>query len=193
MDFNDSISLADLKTKDIFLLGCDIAAGAVSTRIVASVWWFFTLIMISSYTANLAAFLTVERMVSDINSAEDLAKQTEIKYGTMKDGSTQSFFENAKDPLYSKMWSFMKTEKDSVFVKNNDVGVEMVKAGGYAYLAESPFVEYKIERECNLMQVGGFIGDSKGYGIGFPRGKYGCIKTEIPTFMIFHLHLFVHK
>lgn len=37
-------------------------------------WWFFTLIMISSYTANLAAFLTVERMESPIESAEDLVK-----------------------------------------------------------------------------------------------------------------------
>ncbi len=33
---------------------------------IAGLWWFFTLIMISSYTANLAAFLTVERMESPI-------------------------------------------------------------------------------------------------------------------------------
>ena len=56
-------------------------------------WWFFTLIMISSYTANLAAFLTVERMVADISSADDLVKQTKIKYGTFKGGSTARFFE----------------------------------------------------------------------------------------------------
>lgn len=65
---------------------------AVSTRMVAGMWWFFTLIMISSYTANLAAFLTVERMDSPIESAEDLAKQTKIKYGALKGGSTASFF-----------------------------------------------------------------------------------------------------
>lgn len=65
---------------------------AVSTRIVAGMWWFFTLIMISSYTANLAAFLTVERMDSPIESAEDLAKQTKIKYGALRGGSTASFF-----------------------------------------------------------------------------------------------------
>ena len=47
---------------------------AASTRIIATFWWFFTLIMISSYTANLAAFLTVERMESPIESAEDLAR-----------------------------------------------------------------------------------------------------------------------
>lgn len=65
---------------------------AVSTRIVAGMWWFFTLIMISSYTANLAAFLTVERMDSPIESAEDLAKQTKIKYGALLGGSTAAFF-----------------------------------------------------------------------------------------------------
>ena len=59
---------------------------------VAGMWWFFTLIMISSYTTNLAAFLTVERMESPIESAEDLAKQTKIKYGCLESGSTRAFF-----------------------------------------------------------------------------------------------------
>lgn len=48
--------------------------------------------MISSYTANLAAFLTVERMTSPIENADDLAKQTEIKYGSQYGGSTMTFF-----------------------------------------------------------------------------------------------------
>ena len=65
---------------------------AISTRAVASIWWFFTLIMISSYTANLAAFLTAAQMKIPINSADDLAKQTKIKYGTYHSGSTNAFF-----------------------------------------------------------------------------------------------------
>lgn len=65
---------------------------ALSTRTLASIWWFFTLIMISSYTANLAAFLTVSRMASPIENADDLAKQTVITYGTKYDGSTYNFF-----------------------------------------------------------------------------------------------------
>ena len=59
---------------------------------VAGIWWFFTMIMISSYTANLAAFLTVERMESPISSAQDLASQTKIKYGSVGSGSTTAFF-----------------------------------------------------------------------------------------------------
>lgn len=71
---------------------CPVFFSSLSGRIVGGVWWFFTLIIISSYTANLAAFLTVERMVSPIESAEDLAKQTEIAYGTLDAGSTKEFF-----------------------------------------------------------------------------------------------------
>lgn len=48
--------------------------------------------MISSYTANLAAFLTIDRMEIEIDNVEDLAKQTKIKYGAVADASTAAFF-----------------------------------------------------------------------------------------------------
>ena len=50
------------------------------------------MVLISSYTANLAAFLTVENIVPPIESPEDLEKQTEIKYGVVDSGSTKEFF-----------------------------------------------------------------------------------------------------
>ena len=55
-------------------------------------WWFFVLIMISSYTANLAAFLTMDRMDITITSVDDLANQNKIKYGVLKGGSSANFF-----------------------------------------------------------------------------------------------------
>ena len=70
----------------------DLNPKAASSRIVAGIWWFFTTILISSYTANLAAFLTVERMATPIESAEDLADQSQISYGTLVGGSTMTFF-----------------------------------------------------------------------------------------------------
>ena len=76
---------------------------AASTRIVGGIWWFFTLIIISSYTANLAAFLTVERMITPIENAEDLSKQKEIAYGTLSGGSTMTFFRDSKIEVYKKV------------------------------------------------------------------------------------------
>ena len=51
------------------------------------------MIIISSYTANLAAFLTVQRMEVPVESADDLADQTNIEYGTIHAGSTMTFFQ----------------------------------------------------------------------------------------------------
>ncbi|XP_011856885.1 PREDICTED: glutamate receptor 3 isoform X1 [Mandrillus leucophaeus] len=153
--------------------GCDISPRSLSGRIVGGVWWFFTLIIISSYTANLAAFLTVERMVSPIESAEDLAKQTEIAYGTLDSGSTKEFFRRSKIAVYEKMWSYMKSAEPSVFTKTTADGVARVRKskGKFAFLLESTMNEYIEQRKpCDTMKVGGNL-DSKGYGVATPKGS----------------------
>ncbi|XP_027401694.1 glutamate receptor 1 isoform X6 [Bos indicus x Bos taurus] len=160
--------------------GCDISPRSLSGRIVGGVWWFFTLIIISSYTANLAAFLTVERMVSPIESAEDLAKQTEIAYGTLEAGSTKEFFrlcsvpgQRSKIAVFEKMWTYMKSAEPSVFVRTTEEGMIRVRKskGKYAYLLESTMNEYIEQRKpCDTMKVGGNL-DSKGYGIATPKGS----------------------
>uniref|UniRef100_M4AKJ5 Glutamate receptor n=1 Tax=Xiphophorus maculatus TaxID=8083 RepID=M4AKJ5_XIPMA len=153
--------------------GCDISPRSLSGRIVGGVWWFFTLIIISSYTANLAAFLTVERMVSPIESAEDLAKQTEIAYGTLEGGSTKDFFKRSKIAVFEKMWSYMRSADPSVFVKSTNEGVIRVRKskGKYAYLLESSMNEYIEQRKpCDTMKVGGNL-DSKGYGVATPKAS----------------------
>ncbi|XP_025161126.1 glutamate receptor ionotropic, kainate 2 isoform X2 [Harpegnathos saltator] len=143
---------------------------ATSTRIVGGIWWFFTLIIISSYTANLAAFLTVERMITPIENAADLAEQTEISYGTLEGGSTMTFFRDSKIGIYQKMWRFMESRTSSVFVQTYEEGVKRVLEGDYAFLMESTMLDYAVQRDCNLTQIGGLL-DSKGYGIATPKGS----------------------
>ncbi|CAF3618281.1 unnamed protein product [Adineta steineri] len=149
--------------------GSDVSPSAISTRLVSGIWWFFTLILISSYTANLAAFLTVEKLVNPIESAEDLAKQSKIKYGVVNGGSTEQFFRESSIPTYQTMWKYMKNNPD-IFVKKNQDGIDRVKAESYAFLMESTSIEYTVQRECNLTQIGGLL-DNKGYGIGLPEGS----------------------
>ncbi|KAG1653676.1 Glutamate receptor ionotropic, kainate 2 [Nymphon striatum] len=170
--------------------GSDLAPKAWSTRMVAGTWWFFTLIMISSYTANLAAFLTVQRMVSPIESAEDLVQQTKIKYGCYGGGSTEAFFRvinkderlyrksvilrhgefNSQMETYRRMWAFMESARPSVFVTSGKLGIKKAMKGDYAYLMESTSIEYVTQRTCNLTQIGGLL-DSKGYGIATQQGS----------------------
>ncbi|XP_039752079.1 glutamate receptor ionotropic, kainate 2-like isoform X2 [Pararge aegeria] len=153
----------------IMTQGSDILPKGYSTRWVCGMWWFFALIMCSSYTANLAAFLTNAAMDDSIKSVDDLASQTKIKYGTLKGGATSSFFRRSNVSTFQKMWAAMESARPSVFVKNNDEGLERVLKGkrSYAFLMESTAIEYQLERHCDLMQVGGLL-DSKGFGIAMP-------------------------
>ncbi|KAK1795381.1 hypothetical protein P4O66_010558 [Electrophorus voltai] len=150
--------------------GSEIMPKALSTRCVSGVWWAFTLIIISSYTANLAAFLTVQRMEAPIESPDDLADQTNIQYGTIHGGSTMTFFMNSRYQTYQRMWNYMHSKQPSVFVKSTEEGIARVLNSKYAFLLESTMNEYHRSLNCNLTQIGGLL-DTKGYGIGMPLGS----------------------
>lgn len=69
------------------MLGGEMSTINLPVRIVTAFWWFFALIVVSSYTANLAAFLTISRLNTNIKSYNDLANQKDINYGTVGDTS----------------------------------------------------------------------------------------------------------
>ncbi|XP_030685178.1 glutamate receptor ionotropic, kainate 4 isoform X2 [Nomascus leucogenys] len=143
---------------------------AVSCVLFLVARWAFTLIIISSYTANLAAFLTVQRMDVPIESVDDLADQTAIEYGTIHGGSSMTFFQNSRYQTYQRMWNYMYSKQPSVFVKSTEEGIARVLNSNYAFLLESTMNEYYRQRNCNLTQIGGLL-DTKGYGIGMPVGS----------------------
>uniref|UniRef100_A0A1A8R5I5 Glutamate receptor n=2 Tax=Nothobranchius TaxID=28779 RepID=A0A1A8R5I5_9TELE len=175
--------------------GSELMPKALSTRIIGGIWWFFTLIIISSYTANLAAFLTVERMDSPVDSADDIAKQTKIEYGVVKDGATMAFFKKSKVSTFEKMWAFMSSRPRTSLVKSIEDGIQRVLKSDYALITESTTIDYITRRNCNLTQVGGII-DSKGYGIGTPLGSPYRDKISIAILSILEdglLHILKEK
>ena len=83
----------------------------------------FAMIVIASYTANLAAFLTVETLEKPISSAEDLEKQDVIKYGVVNGGSTAKFFQTSANPVYQRMGEFMNSKWTNPNTSNTSVQV----------------------------------------------------------------------
>ena len=65
----------------------------MSGRLVAATWWLFGFIIIASYTANLAAFLTVSRLETPVESLDDLSKQYRIKYSPLVNSDAMVYFE----------------------------------------------------------------------------------------------------
>src|SRR6218665_2011574 len=156
--------------------------------------------MISAYTAILAAFLTVEKVVYPINSAEDLSMQSRIEYGCLGSGSTRAFFKDSNITIFKRMWQFMQS-RPHVFMSSNKDGRNRVEKGSYAYLMESASIEYIIERNCNLTQIGGLL-DTKGYGIATRKSTF-LIQQYLPfcfdllfstsVKQILHTDIYFHK
>ncbi|XP_071447959.1 ionotropic receptor 25a [Hetaerina americana] len=69
----------------------------LSGRLVAATWWLFGFIIIASYTANLAAFLTVSRLDTPIESLDDLAKQYKIQYAPVNGSAAMTYFQRMAD------------------------------------------------------------------------------------------------
>uniref|UniRef100_A0A8R1UCB9 PBPe domain-containing protein n=1 Tax=Pristionchus pacificus TaxID=54126 RepID=A0A8R1UCB9_PRIPA len=76
-------------------------------------------------------------------------------------------------PSHLKMWDYMnkqRTVNPKFFPSNNGKGVDRALKENYAFLMESTSLEYEVQQNCNLTQIGGVLG-SKGYGIALKRGS----------------------
>ena len=60
-------------------------------------------------------------------------------------------------PMYQTMWEFMSNHRSEVMVGSNTEGInKVVKDNGkYAYMMESSSIQYIIERNCKVTQIGG--------------------------------------
>ena len=67
-------------------------------------------------------------------------------------------------------YRYMESKEPSVFVSTYKEGVERVLGGNYAFLCESSMLDWLVQRDCNLTQIGGLV-DNKGYGIATPKGS----------------------
>ncbi|XP_038164652.1 glutamate receptor ionotropic, delta-1-like isoform X2 [Cyprinodon tularosa] len=159
--------------------GGDSVVGSVALRIVMGSWWLFTLIVCSSYTANLAAYLTVSRMDHAIRSFQDLARQIEVDYGTVRDSAVYDYFRNKgtnpleQDSTYAELWrTISKNDGLDYSVSSPSEGIRKAKKSPYAFLWDMAVLEYAAltDDDC-AVTVSGNSMSSKGYGIAMQHGS----------------------
>ncbi|XP_033097831.1 glutamate receptor 2-like [Anneissia japonica] len=156
--------------------GADSQSRSPPGRVVAGCWWIAVTIIISTYTANLAAFFTVSRMDTGIGSIDDLAEQSEIKYGTIRNSQPQSYFQSAKLELFQDMADFMR--QHNTFAENSNDGIARVRKGNYSFIWDSSVLDYVANQEpCDVMTVGGLFG-KLGYGLGLPKSSRFKVRFE---------------
>uniref|UniRef100_A0A3Q3W7P4 Glutamate receptor n=1 Tax=Mola mola TaxID=94237 RepID=A0A3Q3W7P4_MOLML len=115
--------------------GNDSILGSVALRIVMGSWWLFTLIVCSSYTANLAAYLTVSRMDNAVRSFQDLSRQSDLVYGTVRESAVLEYFQAKgtnpleQDNTFAELWKTIN--KNSGFENSVSSPSEGIKKAKY--------------------------------------------------------------
>ncbi|XP_059374950.1 glutamate receptor ionotropic, delta-1-like isoform X3 [Carassius carassius] len=152
---------------------------SVALRIAMGSWWLFTLIVCSSYTANLAAYLTVTRMDNAVRTFQDLSKQTELRYGTVRDSAVFEYFRVKgtnpleQDSTFAELWrTINKNQGQDNSVTSPAEGIRKVKRDPYAFLWDMAVLEYAAltDDDCALVVTGNGM-SSKGYGLALQHGS----------------------
>ncbi|KAM7348105.1 ionotropic receptor 8a [Cochliomyia hominivorax] len=125
------------------------APKAVSGRVLVAAYWLFVVLMLATFTANLAAFLTVERMQTPVQSLEQLARQSRINYTVVDGSDTHQYFINmkfAEDTLY-RMWKELALNASRDFHKFRIWDYPIKEQYGHILLAINSSMPVKDTRE----------------------------------------------
>ncbi|OON21315.1 Ligand-gated ion channel [Opisthorchis viverrini] len=183
---------------------------STSTRILITGHWIFVVIMVSMFSANLSAKLTVSGLKEEIKSLEQLAGQTEVKYTLRSNSAEYAFFRKmygVEESLFRiwrylssnltefssnySVWQYPITERyGTIFKRMEEWGfthdtvdsLDHVRKGWVVFM-ESSLAAYHIASACDLKELGERIG-SWDYGIALPLKSF---LTPNMNSMILHL------
>ncbi|CAH1636071.1 unnamed protein product [Spodoptera littoralis] len=139
-----------------------------SARVLGMVWAGFAMIIVASYTANLAAFLVLERpktKLTGINDARLRNTMENLTCATVKGSAVDMYFRRQVE--LSNMYRTMEANN----YDNAEQAIEDVKNGKLmAFIWDSSRLEFEAAQDCELVTAGELFGRS-GYGVGLQKGS----------------------
>ncbi|KAK9498451.1 hypothetical protein O3M35_003086 [Rhynocoris fuscipes] len=139
-----------------------------SARVLGMVWAGFAMIIVASYTANLAAFLVLERpktKLSGINDARLRNTMENLTCATVKGSAVDMYFRRQVE--LSNMYRTMEANNyDTAEEAIHDVKIGKLMA----FIWDSSRLDFEAAQDCELVTAGELFGRS-GYGIGLQKGS----------------------
>ncbi|XP_054912457.1 glutamate receptor ionotropic, NMDA 2A isoform X1 [Poeciliopsis prolifica] len=145
-----------------------------TSKFIVSVWAFFAVIFLASYTANLAAFMIQEEFVDQVTGLSDKKFQKPhsysppFRFGTVPNGSTERNIRKNYPDMHQYMTKYHQTGVVDALVS--------LKTGKLdAFIYDAAVLNYMAGRDdgCKLVTIGsGYIFATTGYGIALQKGSY---------------------
>ncbi|XP_075226743.1 glutamate ionotropic receptor NMDA type subunit 1 [Lycorma delicatula] len=147
-----------------------------SARVLGMVWAGFAMIIVASYTANLAAFLVLERpktKLTGINDARLRNTMENLTCATVKGSAVDMYFRRQVE--LSNMYRTMEANN----YDTAEAAIQDVKTGKLmAFIWDSSRLDFEAAQDCELVTAGELFGRS-GYGIGLKKGSPWADKVTL--------------
>jgi len=141
----------------LLMKGSETNPKRTSQRILTIGYLFFVLITVSTYTANMAAFLTKMNLEEPIDSFEELSERDDVKIYTVDNSATMNFLKtSAENTVYQRIWDkIYKGGRGHGLVPNATVGRQMVaeSSGHAAFIFDSMINSYVEKKYCKTQSV----------------------------------------
>ncbi|XP_041943534.1 glutamate receptor ionotropic, NMDA 2A [Alosa sapidissima] len=157
-----------------------------TSKFIVSVWAFFAVIFLASYTANLAAFMIQEEFVDQVTGLSDRKFQSPYSYsppfrfGTVPNGSTERNIRKNYPDMHQYMVKYHQTGVQDALVS--------LKTGKLdAFIYDAAVLNYMAGRDegCKLVTIGsGYIFATTGYGIALQKGSYWKRQVDLAILAI---------
>ncbi|XP_018594779.1 glutamate receptor ionotropic, NMDA 2A-like [Scleropages formosus] len=145
-----------------------------TSKFIVSVWAFFAVIFLASYTANLAAFMIQEEFVDQVTGLSDKKFQSPnsysppFRFGTVPNGSTERNIRKNYPDMHQYMVKYHQSGVQDALIS--------LKTGKLdAFIYDAAVLNYMAGRDegCKLVTIGsGYIFATTGYGIALQKGSY---------------------
>ncbi|XP_048191007.1 glutamate receptor ionotropic, NMDA 2B [Perognathus longimembris pacificus] len=158
-----------------------------TSKIMVSVWAFFAVIFLASYTANLAAFMIQEEYVDQVSGLSDKKFQRPndfsppFRFGTVPNGSTERNIRNNYAEMHAYMGKFNQRGVDDALLS--------LKTGKLdAFIYDAAVLNYMAGRDegCKLVTIGsGKVFASTGYGIAIQKDSGWKRQIDLAILQLF--------
>jgi ionotropic glutamate receptor NMDA 1 len=139
-----------------------------SARVLGMVWAGFAMIIVASYTANLAAFLVLDRPEASISGIDDARlrnPQEKFKYATVKNSAVAMYFKRQVE-----LSTMYRTMEGHNYDTPEDAIRDLKERKLQAFIWDSSRLDYEAAQNCDLVTAGELFGRS-GYGIGLQKNS----------------------
>ena len=111
-------------------------------------YWFCILILVSMYTANLAAFFTVKNARQTIRDLDDLADSS-YQPVVLNSSSTYETLKKSDLETHRRVWNRIK---EGGMVSTTSLGIQMVREKeAFAFISEGTILQYAANQQpCDL-------------------------------------------